>query len=228
MQRIGISSETVGEYYSEVKKVKHPLTITLYQTLSANPQIIKDFDLVIFDEEQFLSMGYANLLDDVTATRYVLGMTGTIADAARKNPKLTLALPIVFESSIAQARERNMLAPAEIIPVYVDLSPKELLEYGKLMTEYDSTRKQAYKTSDHYLQTSSHIVKQRINQLLSNTAQKIVKTVEIIESDPTAPTLVFSLSLESIEALRVTLEERRIGVRQLLMNCTTGRKDRKL
>ena len=34
MERIGIPSETVGQYYSELKAVKHPITVTLYQSLA--------------------------------------------------------------------------------------------------------------------------------------------------------------------------------------------------
>jgi superfamily II DNA or RNA helicase len=215
MRGIGISSDSVGQYYSEVKKPKHPITITLYQTLSANPQIIKDFDLVIFDEEQYLTMGHENLLDEVTTTRYVLGLTGTLAEAARKNPKLTQNLPIVFESTIAQARERDMLARAEIIPVYVDLSQKEMFEYRRLKNAYDSVRKQAYGTRGRYQQTTAHIMKQKLNQLLSDAAPKIAKTLEIIERDPNAPTLVFSLSIKSIEVLRTKLEEKGIRAKTI-------------
>jgi DNA excision repair protein ERCC-3 len=210
MERIGIPSETVGQYYSELKAVKHPITVTLYQSLAANPQLIKDFDLVIFDEEQFLTQGYADLLGRTTSTRYVLGMTGTLAEAARKNPRLTEALPVVFESSIAQARDKNMLAQAEIIPVYVDLPRDELLEYLRMMTAYNSARRMAFRARGRYGQTAAHIVKQKINQLLSNTAPKMWKTLEIIESDPSAPTLVFSLSIQSIETLRTKLEEKGI------------------
>ena len=129
MEKVGIPSDTVGQYYSELKRPRHPITLTLYQSLSTNPKLIEDFDLVVFDEEQFLTEGYAGLLGKTTATRYVLGMTGTLAEAARKNPQLTQALPVVFESSIAQARDRHMLAQAEIVPVYVDLPREEKLEY---------------------------------------------------------------------------------------------------
>jgi len=51
--------------------------------------------------------------------------------------------------------------------------------------------------------------------MLSNAPAKINKTVEIIESDPSAPTLVFSLSLQSIEILRRKLEERGIRARTI-------------
>jgi len=215
MRGIGVSSEAVGQYYSEVKTIRHPITITLYQTLSANPRIIKDFDLVIFDEEQYLGMGHANLIDEVATTRYVLGMTGTLAEAARKNPRLTQALPIVFESTIAQARERHMLAPAEIIPVYVDLPQDEMFAYRGLMNRYDLARRQAFRTRGRHQQTTAHILKQKINQLLSNTAPKIAKTMEIIESDRSAPTLVFSQSIESIETLRTELEARGIRAKTI-------------
>jgi len=215
MERIGIPSETVGQYYSELKTVRHPITVTLYQSLATNPGLIQDFDLVIFDEEQFLTQGYANLLGSTSATRYVLGMTGTLAEAARKNPKLTQALPVVFESSIAQARDKNMLAQAEIIPVYVDLPRDEMLEYLRMMTAYNSARRMAFRARGRYGQTAAHIVKQKINQLLSNTAPKMWKTLEIIESDPSAPTLVFSLSIQSIETLRTKLEEK--GIRAMMI-----------
>jgi len=53
-------------------------------------------------------------------------------------------------------------------------------------------------------------VKQEINQILSNTAPKIARTLEIIESDPSIPTLVFSLSVKSIEVLTEKLAEKGI------------------
>ena len=220
MEKVGISPETVGQYYSELKTPKHPITLTLYQSLSANPLLIRDFDMVIFDEEQFLTQGYADLLDKTTTTRYVLGMTGTLAEAARKNPRLTQALPVVFESSIAEARDRNMLAQAEIIPVYVDLPRDEKLEYLRLMAAYNNARRMAFRARGRYGQTGAHIVKQRINQLLSNTAPKLEKTLEIIESDPSAPTLVFSLSIQSIEILRAKLEEKGVHARMITHELT--------
>ena len=220
MEKVGISPETVGQYYSELKTPKHPITLTLYQSLSANPQLIRDFDMVIFDEEQFLTQGYADLLDKTTTTRYVLGMTGTLAEAARKNPRLTQALPVVFESSIAEARDRNMLAQAEIIPVYVDLPRDEKLEYLRMMAAYNNARRMAFRARGRYGQTGAHIVKQRINQLLSNTAPKLEKTLEIIEGDPSAPTLVFSLSIQSIETLRTKLEEKGIQARMITHELT--------
>ena len=220
MEKVGISPETVGQYYSELKTPKHPITLTLYQSLSANPLLIRDFDMVIFDEEQFLTQGYADLLDKTTTTRYVLGMTGTLAEAARKNPRLTQALPVVFESSIAEARDRNMLAQAEIIPVYVDLPRDEKLEYLRMMAAYNNARRMAFRARGRYGQTGAHIVKQRINQLLSNTAPKLEKTLEIIEGDPSAPTLVFSLSIQSIETLRTKLEEKGIHARMITHELT--------
>ena len=220
MEKVGISPETVGQYYSELKTPKHPITLTLYQSLSANPLLIRDFDMVIFDEEQFLTQGYADLLDKTTTTRYVLGMTGTLAEAARKNPRLTQALPVVFESSIAEARDRNMLAQAEIIPVYVDLPRDEKLEYLRMMAAYNNARRMAFRARGRYGQTGAHIVKQRINQLLSNTAPKLEKTLEIIESDPSAPTLVFSLSIQSIEILRAKLEEKGVHARMITHELT--------
>jgi len=220
MERIGIRPETVGQYYSEMKRPRRPLTLTLYQSLSANPGLIQDFDLVVFDEEQFLTQGYADLLGRTAATRCVLGMTGTLAEAARKNPELTRALPVVFESSIAQARGRNMLAQAEIIPVCVDLPRDERLEYLRLMAAYNSARRMAFRARGRYGQKAAHIVKQRINQLLSNTTPKLEKTLEIIEGDPSAPTLVFSLSIQSIETLRARLEERGIRARMITHELT--------
>ncbi len=215
MEKIGIPSETVGQYYSELKTPKHPITLTLYQSLGANPQLIRDFDLVVFDEEQFLVQGYADLLGKTAATRYVLGMTGTLAEAARKNPELAQALPVVFESTIAQARDKHMLAQAEIIPVYVDLPRDEMLEYLRMMAAYNNARRMAFRARGRYGQTAAHIVKQKINQLLSNTAPKLERTLEIIENDPSAPTLVFSLSIQSIETLRARLEEKGIHARMI-------------
>jgi superfamily II DNA or RNA helicase len=62
MEKVGIPPKTVGQYYSELKRPRHPITLTLYQSLSANPRLVEDFDLVVFDEEQFLTEGYAGLL----------------------------------------------------------------------------------------------------------------------------------------------------------------------
>ena len=147
-------------------------------------------------------------------------MTGTLDEAARKNPQLTLALPVVFESSIAQARDRHMLAQAEIIPVYVDLPRDEKLEYLRMMAAYNNARRMAFRARGRYGQTAADIVKQKINQLLSNTAPKMEKTLEIIEGDPSAPTLVFSLSIQSIETLRAKLEEKGIHARMITHELT--------
>ena len=113
-----------------------------------------------------------------------------------------------------------MLAQAEIIPVYVDLPRDEKLEYLRIMAAYNNARRMAFRARGRYSQTAAHIVKQKINQLLSNTAPKMEKTLEIIEGDPSAPTLVFSLSIQSIETLRTKLEEKGIRARMITHELT--------
>ena len=71
-------------------------------------------------------------------------------------------------------------------------------------------------------------MKQKIDQLLSNTAPKMWKTLEIIESDPSAPTLVFSLSIQSIETLRTKLEEKGIHAMMITHELTDRAKRQKI
>lgn len=215
MERVGIRPETVGRYYSELKEVRHPVTVTLYDSLSNYPELMKSFDLVIFDEEQFLSKGHEELLDIVGETRYVLGMTGTLPQAEGKFEKLVSVLPPIFEASIAEAREKRMLAPAEIIPVYVDLPEPEMESYRRMYSLYDVIRRRAFARRNRAELRQANVIKQRIDQILSSTPEKLDRAVEIIASDPKVPTLVFSLSLKSIETLQAKLDEKGIESRTI-------------
>jgi DNA excision repair protein ERCC-3 len=213
LKAIGVDTDTVGQYYSEEKTVRHPITITIYNSLAQNLSLLtqEGFQMVIFDEADILqAQSYLPVLEEADKLPIVIGLTGTIREAARRNPRITQIMPIVFERTIAEARQENILAPAEIRPIYVDLLPEEKADYLRFTENYTKAMQQANNfrlppfDRNNWLKRAFMINTQRLI-LLSKAHNKFQIVIDLAKQDKYAPTLVFSSSVDNIEALKAAL-----------------------
>ncbi len=98
-------------WYGEEKKLSD-FTVTTYQSASAHPEILKQFNSVIFDEVHHLyAPEYSVLLDEeyLSGKYFVIGLTAT---ALKPN-------------------EQNFRTQQETLPVLYELTPTGLAEYGR-------------------------------------------------------------------------------------------------
>lgn len=98
-------------WYGEEKKLSD-FTVTTYQSASAHPEILKQFNSVIFDEVHHLyAPEYSVLLDEeyLNGKYFVIGLTAT---ALKPN-------------------EQNFRTQQETLPVLYELTPTGLAEYGR-------------------------------------------------------------------------------------------------
>lgn len=227
MTKIGIPPDSVGTYYSEEKIIKKPITITLYQSLLRNREVLKEFSFVVFDEAHLLGgEAFGSLLHDIEGADRVIGMTGTIRDAMRQNPEIVRVLPIVYERTIGDARAKKVLAPAVIRPVYSELGAKEANTYRKLSFVYNGMLKRGFGENSWFKRVGilkqAAIINRRRLTILSNSPEKFKQAIEIMKQDPKSPTLIFGESVKGIEQLKSMLEKEGIASKTITHKISRG------
>ncbi len=97
--KYGIPEESIGVYFGERKDVKE-ITISTYQSIINNLDLIRKSDMVIFDEVHLVSdtaKSFSKIFDVVVEDhgKAILGLTATIQDEdSRYNTILTVLPPV--------------------------------------------------------------------------------------------------------------------------------------
>lgn len=130
----GIPEEKIGAHFGERKEVRE-ITIATYQSIIRNLDIIRQSNMIIFDEIHLVSDSakvFRNIFDAVVEDhkKSVLGLTATLDEANLKkyNTILTL-LPPVKRYHIKSAVRDKRLAKPIVIPIKVNLTESEQKEY---------------------------------------------------------------------------------------------------
>jgi superfamily II DNA or RNA helicase len=217
-ETFGLDPKEVGQFYSEKKKLNPDITISLYPTLSMNLDIIKNFEMIIFDEEQFLSDEYGQKILNYLQSnpvKYMLGMTGTLENNMG-NALTKEMLPVAYERTIREVRESRILADAKIYPVYISLSPYEMHEYNRLTSCYENLmRNQQHRFA--------FMTRKKRDILLSCAERKIPEMIRIVKQSD-EPTLLFAESVDSIHIMKRALEAE--GIPSEVITAKIGRKAR--
>jgi len=216
LKRVGINPASIGTYYSEDKSVKFPITITVYKSLVENSWLLREFKLIVFDEEDILQSGSYNTLLEQAATRpYLLGMTATVQEAIKRNPLIGQIMPVVYERTIFEARKEQILAPAEVIPIFITLTHDERTEYNRLYESYLNQLRAANSglppKDKEIARRRAFMIKTKMLILLSNAKEKFDKVIELAKEDKFSTTLVFSSSIDNIETIKSVLNQNNIN-----------------
>lgn len=229
MDKIGLNDLAVGQYYGEMKSLR-PITVALYQTLLRHPEVLKRFEMVVFDECDVLGgETYGKLLTASAEVPYVFGLTGTIRDAYDRSPRLRNHLPRIIERSIADAREQNLVVGADVENIEVSLTTEERTEYDRLTKAYNNLMWQASRTSGSesgLYKKKAFMVGQKRFQLLSLAQEKVAKVLELVGEDPKEPTLVYSSSVHNVLHLKRLLVDRGVPCEALTMASTPWERKR--
>ncbi|MGN6614963.1 MAG: DEAD/DEAH box helicase, partial [Candidatus Nitrosocosmicus sp.] len=126
--RYNINRESIGAFFGE-KKEEREITISTYQSVSNNPFLIRNYNMIILDEVHFVSnsaYSYTKIFKAIAEScKMILGLTATINDSDPKYQDIIKAIPPVKKYLIKEAVDDKRLAKPEIISLDVNLTVAE-------------------------------------------------------------------------------------------------------
>ncbi len=227
-----ISEENIGVYYGERKEIRE-ITISTYQSVINNLDLIRKANMVIFDEVHLISdtaKTLSKVFDFVVEdnSKSLLGLTATLNERDYRYNTIVTVLPPVKKYPIKDAVKDRRLARPIIIPLQVKLTDEEQKIYDVCSAKIKniSNRFKKYDAQSMSLLLPkggfvSGLAKawflnvQKRKLLLSYTENKLSKAVSLIKKHPHERIMVFSETLESINKLRDRLESEGIKAKMI-------------
>ena len=222
--KYGLGEEVVGVYYGERKDAKE-ITISTYQSVISNYQLIRNANMVVLDEIHLLSetaTEFDKIFDVILEdqNKAILGLTATLNEKDGKYSTIMVVAPPIRKYMIKDAVIDGRLAKPVIIPKAVRFTSYE-------QTVYEETSSQIKEISArlkvHDPITISKILMnggprsslakswfanvRRRREILSTTSQKFIQVLKIVKEHPYERIMIFSETIESIEKLKKILKE---------------------
>jgi superfamily II DNA or RNA helicase len=241
--KYGIPQDKIGTYFGERKEVSE-ITISTYQSVISNIDLINNSKMIIFDEVHLVSDTATTLrkvFDFAIATdpkKPLLGLTATIDEQDPRYDTILSLLPPVKKYTIRDAVKDERLARPVVIPTKVDLTYDEQKIYDECTKKIRNISRYLH-TSDPKSITSLlrrggrsaglarawfANVKERKN-LINCAKNKLLAAVDIIATKhPSERIMVFSETIESIQMLKEMLQNRQI--KSMLIDSKLRSKDR--
>jgi superfamily II DNA or RNA helicase len=241
--KYGIPQDKIGTYFGERKEVSE-ITISTYQSVISNIDLINNSKMIIFDEVHLVSDTATTLrkvFDFTIATdpkKPLLGLTATIDEQDPRYDTILSLLPPVKKYTIRDAVKDERLARPVVIPTKVDLTYDEQKIYDECTKKIRNISRYLH-TSDPKSITSLlrrggrsaglarawfANVKERKN-LINCAKNKLLAAVDIIATKhPSERIMVFSETIESIQMLKEMLQNRQI--KSMLIDSKLRSKDR--
>ena len=231
--KYGVPEEHVGAYYGERKEPRE-ITVSTYQSAVNNPDLIRNSNMIVFDEVHLVSdtaSSLSNIFNVIKRTEYpkekkqkklLLGLTATIDEHDPRYETILSLMPPVKKYMIREAVRDKRLAKPVVIPIKVELEYHEKKKY----IEYSEKIKNISRhlnTSDPKLISSllrrgghsaalarSWFTNVKNRKSLLNCAQnKLLAASELItKKHPSERIMVFSETIESIQKLKEMLQNR--------------------
>ena len=228
-----IPEESIGVYFGECKEVRE-ITISTYQSVINNLELIHSADTIVFDEMHLLTDSAKTLtrmfyLLNRKEYRFsqkkkaLLGLTATIDEQHPNYNTIVSLLPPVKRYMIKDAVHDGRLAKPIVIPIRTKLTVEEKSLYNsysnkirKISNELNISDPQSMSMVLRKGGISAKLARSwfenvRNRKNLINAAQnKISAAVEIIATrHPSERIMVFSETIESIRKLKEALERER-------------------
>jgi superfamily II DNA or RNA helicase len=236
-----VPEERIGQYFGEIKEIRE-ITISTYQSVINNLDLIRKADMIIFDEVHLISdtaKTFRKIFDIVVEdpSKSILGLTATINEQDYRYNTIMTVLPPVKKYLIKDAVKHRRLAKPIIIPMQVSLTGEEQKVYDSCSAKIKniSNRFKKYDAKSMSLILSKggfasglakawflNVRKRKL--LLSYTENKLSKAISIIKKHPHERIMVFSETLESITKLRNNLESE--GINAKIINSKVNSIDR--
>jgi len=218
-------------YYGEEKNLSE-LTVTTYQSASAHPELLNNFNSIIFDEVHHVyAPEYSVLINEESLNNkyFIIGLSATALKPSEMNYKTQEEImPVIYELTPIGLAEYGRATIPKWISVRV--TPTSRVENAIDQTEsfyrrivsrygnfYDMTV--ASRKKDYMALRGMKLFYYR-SLLLSATHDKLLSTVEIIkmelDSNPDAKAIVFTESGQSANFIGNLLSKYGIGTLILL------------
>lgn len=246
-----IPRENIGVYFGEEKELRE-ITISTYQSAVNNLELIRNSDMVIFDEMHLLTdsaitlRGIFDLLisdqeqqANTVNKKALLGLTATIDDQNPNFNTIVSLLPPVKKYLIREAVADGRLAKPVVIPIKVKLTFEEKKLYddysrkiSNISDELNVSDPQSMSSllrkgglSARLARTWFANVRNRKN--LINCAQnKLLAAADLIATKhPSERIMVFSETIGSIKKLKNILEQEK-GIKSIIIESKLKSKDR--
>jgi superfamily II DNA or RNA helicase len=223
--KYGVPKESIGAYFGERKELRE-ITISTYQSAVNNTDLIRNSDMIVFDEVHLASDTATSLstifdtVKDANNPKLLLGLTATIDEEDSRYETILSLMPPVKKYMIKEAVRDKRLAKPVVIPIKAYLTngeEKMYVEYSKNIRNIS----RSLNTSDPKL-ISSYLVKRgrlaglarawfanvkNRKVLLSCAQNKLLAATEVIkQKHPSERIMVFSETLESIQRLQTMLQ----------------------
>jgi superfamily II DNA or RNA helicase len=243
-----IPKETLGVYFGERKEVRE-ITISTYQSIINNLELIRYADTIIFDEMHLLtntalSLGKMfQLLNEEERNschkKALLGLTATIDEEHPNYKTIVSLLPPVKKYMIRDAVQDGRLANPVVIPIKSRLTIGEKELYNtyshrirKISNDLNISDPQSMSMalkkggiSAKWASSWFESVRSRKN-LINSARNKIYAAVELIAAKhPRERIMVFSETIESIKKLKETLEFKK-GIKSMIIESKLNSKER--
>jgi superfamily II DNA or RNA helicase len=243
-----IPEESIGVYFGERKEVRE-ITVSTYQSIVNNLELIRNSDTIVFDEMHLLTdsaMMLRKMFDALreeesnsTRKKALLGLTATIDEEHPNYNTIVSLLPPVKKYMIRDAVQDGRLAKPIVLPIKAKLTFEEKMLYNSYSSKIRKISNEL-NVSDPGSMTMilkkggisaksarSWFENVRNRKNLINSAQnKISATVELIATKHSIERLmVFSETIESIKKLKDVLEREK-GIKSMIIESKLKSKER--
>jgi superfamily II DNA or RNA helicase len=243
-----IPEESIGVYFGERKEVRE-ITVSTYQSIVNNLELIRNSDTIVFDEMHLLTdsaMMLRKMFDALreeesnsTRKKALLGLTATIDEEHPNYNTIVSLLPPVKKYMIKDAVQDGRLAKPIVLPIKAKLTFEEKMLYNSYSSKIRKISNEL-NVSDPGSMTMilkkggisaksarSWFENVRNRKNLINSAQnKISATVELIATKHSIERLmVFSETIESIKKLKDVLEREK-GIKSMIIESKLKSKER--
>ena len=220
--KYGLSAEHIGIYFGERKDIRE-ITISTYQSVINNLDLIRKADLVILDEIHLISetaSEYSKIFAVIAEdpNKGVLGLTATIDETDPRYSTIMSIAPPVKKYMIREAVNDGRLAKPQIIPQMVKFTTHE-------QAIYDDTSRRIRELSRKLGQFNPGIISMMLakggyraklakswfenvrkrKELLSTAINKLYAVIKIVKEHPHEPIMIFSETISSIKQLEEML-----------------------
>ena len=224
-----------GLFYGEEKRLKPITVFVINSAITTGYKYLDNYRFFILDEiHHYASPIFSKLLEKLDGKK-VLGLSATVKRLDGRHKLLLQHFPLIYNMTVKQASEKSYVAPIKIIRVEAKMTMEERKEYDKceetlrkafiiLGTTSIDKIKQLTNTKEKEIALAvlTALVKRRI--ILSNVEDKKRKVLEICRKHLNEKILLFSESIESIEAIKKYLLKH--GVKCQTYHSKTNKKKR--
>jgi superfamily II DNA or RNA helicase len=222
-----------GQYSGEAKQPGW-VTLATYQSLYQNPEIIRRYPFIVFDEADLVSAtDFSALLTEADFHPYVLAVTGTKPHSDERVEMLEARLPTLIRRTVREIGEAGHVIVPEIHGEPVNLTSSETEDYEKaekaLTIAARTLRELGYGEGPGAaaiaLQRGTGDARQwaarylsayhKREEIVNFAANKAAAVVRLVKEHPASKVLLFGGRIEALDRACLTLNQAGIGCRVL-------------